>query len=360
MGSLFRRSSSMRAGKQPDIATIDVDLIRREDTKQPSIKQSFKAGSRALGDQFRTFFGKFIHYAAINPHQAIANPYTQPMIDAACRAGLGVKPPSAYDLFHKELDIIYLEVEEYIEALRSKWATYGVTVMCDGWTGPTRKSLMNFLVYCDGQCCYVGKENVVQIVTDNGPNYKKGENSLARLPDFCKRASVLKLIKKAKVVVTYLYNHSRVCELMRRLCGGDIVRPALTRFATNFLAFTVAQDHDRCLGPDIATQTLCLSEVSHAAEWWTLHGGDAPTSRAVAIKILSQTVASSGSRTELEHARMVHSHCSVTSMPNLDLTFGCTRPAERMHLLDGSKTMRVRTRVGRRWAANAYIAHEIV
>jgi hypothetical protein len=26
---------------------------------------------------------------------------------------------------------------------------YGVTIMCDSWTGPTGMSIMNFMVYCN-------------------------------------------------------------------------------------------------------------------------------------------------------------------------------------------------------------------
>ncbi|KAF9603237.1 hypothetical protein IFM89_034570 [Coptis chinensis] len=90
--------------------------------------------------------------------------------------------------------------------MKIKWSTYGVTVMCDSWTGPTRQCLMNFMVYCAGLMTFdlsvdlskhkkdhrhllkhmrrvvdkVGKENVVQIVTDNGVNFKKTGEMLAR------------------------------------------------------------------------------------------------------------------------------------------------------------------------------------
>lgn len=71
--------------------------------------------------------------------------------------------------------------------------------MCDGWTSYTRKQIINFLVYCDGKTIFlksvdcsehvkdhkylmglmrgvideVGPENVVQIITNNGSNFKK-------------------------------------------------------------------------------------------------------------------------------------------------------------------------------------------
>ena len=71
--------------------------------------------------------------------------------------------------------------------------------MCDGWTGPTKLSIINFMVYCKGSTIFlksidasdtikdnkyiygllkdvikeVDEENVVQIVTDNGPTFVK-------------------------------------------------------------------------------------------------------------------------------------------------------------------------------------------
>ena len=82
---------------------------------------------------------------------------------------------------------------------REKWKTYGCTIMCDGWTSPTKLSIINFMVYCDENTIFlkvvdasdnikdnkyiygllndvikeVGKANVVQIVTDNGSTFVK-------------------------------------------------------------------------------------------------------------------------------------------------------------------------------------------
>ncbi|XP_039853511.1 uncharacterized protein LOC120711904 [Panicum virgatum] len=76
--------------------------------------------------------------------------------------------------------------------------------MCDSWTGPTRMSVINFLIYCNGVMWFhksidatgriqnaaylfkeirkvveeIGPENVVHVVTDNGSNYKKACNEL--------------------------------------------------------------------------------------------------------------------------------------------------------------------------------------
>ena len=70
--------------------------------------------------------------------------------------------------------------------------------MCDGWSSRTRKPIINFMIYCDRSMIYhssidttnipkiadyifsfidkvveeVGKENVVQVVTDNETSFK--------------------------------------------------------------------------------------------------------------------------------------------------------------------------------------------
>ena len=78
--------------------------------------------------------------------------------------------------------------------------------MCDGWTGPTKLSIINFMVYCKGITIFlksvdasdnfkdnkyiygllkdvikdVGEANVVQIVTDNGSAFVKAGKLLMK------------------------------------------------------------------------------------------------------------------------------------------------------------------------------------
>ena len=85
-------------------------------------------------------------------------------------------------------------MEAYVNVQREKWKTYGCMIMCDRWIGPTKLSIINFMVYSQGSTIFlkyvdasnyikdnkymygllkdvikeVGKQNVVQIVTDNG------------------------------------------------------------------------------------------------------------------------------------------------------------------------------------------------
>ena len=98
----------------------------------------------------------------------------------------------------------------------------------------------------------VGDVNVVQIVTNNGSAFVKAGKLLMKkynlywtscaahcidlmFEDIGKRAIVLELITNARKITNFIYNHGCLLAKMRKVCGGDIVRPGATRFATNYI-----------------------------------------------------------------------------------------------------------------------------
>ena len=151
--------------------------------------------------------------------------------------------------------------------------------MYDGWTEPTKLSIINFMVYSKGSTIFlksvdasnkikdnkyiygllkdvikeVGETNVVQIVTNNGSTFVKAGKLLMKkynlywtpcaahcidlmFEDIAKRATVSELITNARKITNFIYNHGWLLAKVRKVCGGDIVRPGATRFATNYIA----------------------------------------------------------------------------------------------------------------------------
>ena len=192
---------------------------------------------------------------------------------------MGIEPPSPYEIKNKYLDMEYKDMEDYVNIQREKWKTYGCTIMSDGWTGPTKLSIINFMVYSKGSTIFlksvdasdkikdnkyiygllkdvikeVGEANVVQIVTDNGSAFVKAGKLLMKkynlywtpcaahcidlmFEDIGKRATVSELITNARKITSFIYNHGWLLVKVRKVCGGDIVRPGATRFATNYIA----------------------------------------------------------------------------------------------------------------------------
>lgn len=204
--------------------------------------------------------------------------------------GKGVPTPSPYEIYGTYLTEEQAEVNKYVDEQKLLWAERGCTIMCDGWTGPTRLSIINFMVYCGGHTVFwksvdasnrikdsryiydllasvideVGRENVVQIVTDNGSAYKKAGLEIQNhydiywtpcaahcldlmFEDVAKRRNIQQTIVEARSITTFIYNSSTMLYNVRQECGGDLVRPGPTRFATNYMAMKSLMDNKAAL-----------------------------------------------------------------------------------------------------------------
>ncbi|RVW62419.1 hypothetical protein CK203_064184 [Vitis vinifera] len=76
---------------------------------------------------------KFFIYDSIALN--IANSYHfKNMIIGAQQVGMGIEPPSPYEIKNKYLEMEYKDMEAYVNQQREKWVTYGCTIMSDGWT----------------------------------------------------------------------------------------------------------------------------------------------------------------------------------------------------------------------------------
>ena len=54
--------------------------------------------------------------------------------------------------------------------------------------------------------------------------------------DIEKIRRVQQVVKIAQTITRFIYNHTWVLSLMRTYTGGKILRPGITRFATNYIA----------------------------------------------------------------------------------------------------------------------------
>ena len=192
---------------------------------------------------------------------------------------MGIEAPSPYEIKNKYLVMEYKDMEDYVNLQKEKWKTHGCIIMCDRCTGPTKLSIINFMVYCKGSMIFLksvdeldnmkdnkyiygllknvikdgGEANVVQIVTDNGSAFVKAEKFLMKkynlywtpclahcinlmCEDIGKQESVSNLITNARKITNFICNHSWLLATMRKVCGGDIVRPRAIRFETNYIA----------------------------------------------------------------------------------------------------------------------------
>jgi len=153
------------------------------------------------------------------------------------------------------------------------WKHYGCTLMSDGWTDKRGRHLINFLVnspegtyflesidasgevhdaylladLLEERINQIGKDKVVQVVTDNGSNYKAaGKLLMERIPtlfwspcathcldlmleDIGNLKEFKKTITRGKRVANFIYRHGRILSAMREKTNGkEIVRPGAT------------------------------------------------------------------------------------------------------------------------------------
>jgi hypothetical protein len=209
------------------------------------------------------------------------------MMESIGQYGPGYRGPSYY-----EARVPWLErAVKRTSTLRAKheetWKEYGCLIMSDGWTDIRQRHLINFLANSPAQTYFlgsvdasseiananmladllekqimkVGKEHVVQVITDNGVNFKAaGMILMDRIPhlfwthcaahcldllleDIGKIKEFNTCINMAKKVSRFLYKHGRLHSLMREKLGGDLVRPGVTRFETPFLTLASMYKH---------------------------------------------------------------------------------------------------------------------
>ncbi|XXG62379.1 hypothetical protein AAC387_Pa05g0748 [Persea americana] len=186
--------------RRPDVVVpIDPAAYRSPSAKQPSIAKALSGKMDYARNRLVRAVGKFFFDGAIVPNKA-TSPYLKTMLDAAAEHGLGIKPPTPYEIGHYSVEEEYKETVDWVNTFKRIWRERGCTLMCDGWTTVTRRSLLNFLVYSSLGTVFIrsidateyvkdvtylnklfneviediGEECVVQIITDNDGMKKAG------------------------------------------------------------------------------------------------------------------------------------------------------------------------------------------
>ncbi|KAH1087736.1 hypothetical protein GYH30_019022 [Glycine max] len=256
----------MRIGKNTLYAN-DYFMPKTTPRAQPSLKSVLQ--NKQIVEKCDKVIAKWMIDASV-PFNAINSTYYQPMIDA----------------------ISSMSPRKLVESYKEVWMETECTLMVDGWIDRSRRTVINFLVYCPKgtiflryvdasyasktvemlfkifkeMVLYVGAENVVHIVTDGAINYVATGRLLEKefpkiywsacaahyinliLQDCGKFEEVSEIVSHASKITKYIYNHCYVLFLMRQHTSErDILRPTPTRFPTNFIALQSILDQKDAL-----------------------------------------------------------------------------------------------------------------
>jgi hypothetical protein len=292
-------------------ATSSYFIPRTTPGAQPSIKSMMKKKEKEEADKL---VGRCLLWSDI-PFSFANNPFYVSMFEAASIVGPRYKPPTYHELRGPILQNEKTDCTQRLQELRDSWQFTGCTVMSDGWTDGKGRTLLNFLVHCprgtmflksvdasahvkdatllcdllDGFIQEVGPQHVVQVITDNAANYVvAGRMLMSRYPtlfwtpcvahcldlmleDMGKLDWIKETIDSARSITKFIYNHAFVLSMMRQFTGDkELVRPAITRFATSFISLR------SLLNSRWELQTMFLSP-----EWRALSFSSKPEGQAI-------------------------------------------------------------------------------
>jgi hypothetical protein len=207
------------------------------------------------------------------------------MLESIGQYGPGYRGPSYHDARVPWLERAVNRTSDLRTKHEEAWKEYGCSLMSDGWTDTRQCHLINFLAngpagtyflgsvdassevastnmladLLEKKINKIGKEHVVQVVTDNEANFKAiGRILMERIPhlfwttcaahcldllleDIGKIKEFNSCINMAKKVSRFIYKHDRIHNLMRDRIG-DLVRPGVT-LATSFLTLASMHRH---------------------------------------------------------------------------------------------------------------------
>jgi hypothetical protein len=302
-----KRLSHVGIGPSHTQPTVDSFLYSKQTSTQPKITKAVLKGIK----ESKKFIGRawtkwFVHDHI--PAHAANSIYFKAAIKATQEAGTGIQPPTSKEIYNKYLPMEIDEIKTVIKSFHSHWDRIGCTIMCDGWTTQNRRNIINFLVYCTQGTIFiksvdattkfkdavyisslmsevieeVGATRVVQVVSDNGANFKAAGRLIMdqynhifwtpcaahcidlMLEDTGKDDDIGVIVKKAQDFTNFIYNHQWALNLMHEATDNrELLRPGITRFATQFItlqsiySFKDALLH-MCLKPSWAARVELL------------------------------------------------------------------------------------------------------
>jgi hypothetical protein len=134
-------------GKRSVTAYFDKDLASSKAPVQPRIDTALSKGSR---EQIGQAWSKWFQANDIAGIKADC-PYFRNAYKLMQQLGPGGYIPTGHAIDGEFLQANFEEAEQSLEKSRQGWDQYGVTIMCDSWTGPTGMAIINFMVSCNGR-----------------------------------------------------------------------------------------------------------------------------------------------------------------------------------------------------------------
>ncbi|WVZ96346.1 hypothetical protein U9M48_042001 [Paspalum notatum var. saurae] len=215
---------------------FDIDLARSRAPVQQRIDVAFDKDRK---DKLGRAWSKWFHANDIAGRKANC-PYFKAAMRLTQQFGEGVPCPTGEAIDGPYLERNYEELMENMESCKNDWDQY---------------KNASFLYDCIKTVVVdeIGEDRVMQVVTDNGSNYRKACLDLASdypkinwqpcaahtinllLKNIGQLRDVDRVICSAQRICRFFYNHNRLHAEMKRHIGGELYRWNATRFGTVYI-----------------------------------------------------------------------------------------------------------------------------
>ncbi|PWZ24850.1 hypothetical protein Zm00014a_031037 [Zea mays] len=165
-GARYDRGGGSSSQRVPE-RVRDYNLAQASGLRQQRIDTGpWTSKGRSSKEILGRAWAKACHAIGI-PGRKVDNPYFRAAIMESQKQGVGVKLPTGREIDGKYLDENVKEFQKEIDKWKIEWNEFGATLMCDSWTGPTQKSIINFLVYCNGMMYFLKTVDATGEVQDH-------------------------------------------------------------------------------------------------------------------------------------------------------------------------------------------------
>jgi hypothetical protein len=231
-------------------------------------------------------------YACAIPFNVARSPYFKNAFKKANNFGKEYVPPGSEALRTTLLSKTKDRVTNKLDDIRQSWKIIGCTILSDGWSDLCHHPLINVLVYSpqgvyffkavnamdevktsefifrilDEAIQEVGKENVVQVITDSASNCVGAGKMIMEkytkiywtpcathcldllLHDSTKFPWVNETIRKGKTIANFVINHCLTLSIYRKNATRELLRPCDIRFATFYITLKRVVEEKTSLG----------------------------------------------------------------------------------------------------------------
>jgi hypothetical protein len=227
-----------------------------------------------------------LFYANGLPFAIADSKYFKEAMSAVCHAGPNYKPPNreaiSGNMLKSEVNNIDLKLAGY----KQENTLTGVTLVSDGWTNVQNRPIINFLIVSGDGAMFVdatdtsgavkdakyiadiigrhieavGKEHIVQVVTDSAANCVSARKQLAEiypqivfapcaahcldllLEDIGKLTWITAIIDQGHDIVKFITTHQSSQAFFRSHSTLELLKPVATRFASFFIMLQRVQE----------------------------------------------------------------------------------------------------------------------